>query len=71
MAAEIAGKSSPTITAEALVVRAAAAYFGFETNVNSPGPACSIPLSPVISVSGRPVFQARVESRSDRRKFHE
>jgi hypothetical protein len=46
--------SSPTITAEALVLRAAAAYFGFDTNVSSPGPACSIPLSPVISISGEP-----------------
>src|SRR5947209_19066369 len=40
--------------AEARVVRAAAAYLGFEMNVSSPGPACSIPLSPVISVSGDP-----------------
>src|SRR5579863_6493526 len=42
------------MTAEARVVRAAPAYLGFETNVRSPGPARSIPLSPVISVSGDP-----------------
>src|SRR5690348_14008231 len=54
MAAGIAGKLSPTMTADARVVRAAAAYFGLETNVRSPGPACSIPLSPRISVSGDP-----------------
>ena len=51
VAAVIAGKSSATITAEALVVRAACAYLGFDTNVNSPGPASSIPLSPLISIS--------------------
>src|SRR5215472_15774947 len=42
------------MTAEACVLRAAAAYFGFETKVSSPGPACSIPFSPEISVSGDP-----------------
>ena len=61
MAAGIAGKSSPTITAEALVVRAAAEYLGFDTNVSSPGPACSIPFSPLISVSGDP-FSRRTSS---------
>src|SRR5208282_911935 len=50
----MAGKSSATMTAVAFVFRAAAAYFGFETNVKSPGPACSIPLRPVISVSADP-----------------
>src|SRR6266567_5793803 len=55
MGAGIAGKSSPTITAEAFVVRAAAEYLGLETKVRSPGPACSIPLSPAISVSGEPL----------------
>src|ERR1700751_3772270 len=59
MAAAIAGKSSPTITAEALVERAAAAYLGFDTKVRSPGPACSIPLSLVISVSGEPFSRRR------------
>src|SRR6266536_457406 len=54
MTAGIAGKSSPTITAVAFVERAAAAYFGLETKVSSPGPACSIPLRPVISVLGEP-----------------
>ena len=57
----MAGKSSPTITAEAFVVRAAAAYFGLDTNVSSPGPARSIPLSPVISVSEEP-FSSRAPS---------
>src|SRR5580704_2349277 len=61
MAAGIAGKSSPTITAEAFVVRAAAEYLGLDTNVSSPGPARSIPLSPVISVSGDP-FSKRTSS---------
>src|ERR1051326_7717026 len=61
MATGIAGKSSLTMTAEALVVRAAAAYFGLETNVTSPGPACSIPFSPVISVSEEP-FSRRTSS---------
>src|SRR5947207_1221380 len=50
----MAGESSPTITAAALVERAAAAYLGFETKVSSPGPACSIPFTPVISESGEP-----------------
>src|SRR5579863_5925282 len=62
MAVASAGKSSPTITADALVVRAAGAYLGLETNVNSPGPACSIPLSPVISVSGDPFSKRRVRA---------
>src|SRR5215831_19797632 len=57
----MAGKSSLTITAEARVVRAAPAYFGLETNVSSPGPACSIPFSPEISVSGAP-FSRRTSS---------
>src|SRR5579859_7569888 len=55
----MAGKSSATITAEALVVRAAAAYLGFETKVRSPGPASSIPLRPVISLSGDPFSRRR------------
>ena len=55
MAVGIAGKSSATMTAEALVERAAAAYLGLETKVSSPGPAWSMPLRPVISVSGEPL----------------
>src|SRR6266850_3917224 len=54
MADGIAGKSSATITAEAFVVLAAAAYFGLETNVSWPGPACSMPATPVMSMSGEP-----------------
>src|ERR1022692_2633166 len=50
----IAGKSSPTITAAAFVVRAAAAYFGLATKVTWPEPASSIPATPVISLSGEP-----------------
>src|SRR5208282_171364 len=49
---EIAGKSSATMTAEALVVFAAALYLGFDTKVSWPGPACSMPATEVISVSG-------------------
>src|SRR5579863_6352842 len=48
------GKSSETITAEALVERAAPLYLGFETKLSSPEAACSMPLRPVISVSGEP-----------------
>ena len=65
----MAGKSSPTITAEALVDRAAAAYLGFDTNVNSPGPACSIPLSPVISVSGEPFSRRRFRAEAIAESF--
>src|ERR1017187_1362942 len=49
---EMAGKFSATITAEALVVFAAALYLGLDTKVSWPGPACSMPATPVISVSG-------------------
>src|ERR1035438_784389 len=52
MPAEIAGKSSATITAAAAVVLAAAAYLGLATKVICPGPASSIPATPVISASG-------------------
>src|SRR5271166_1235231 len=48
----MAGKLSETITAEALLVFAAALYLGLETKVSWPSPACSIPATPVISVSG-------------------
>jgi hypothetical protein len=48
----IAGKFSETITAEALVVFAAALYLGLETKVSSLGPACSMPDTQVISVLG-------------------
>src|ERR1700733_11057524 len=53
--------SSETMTAEALVLCAAAAYFGFATKVSWPGPASSIPATPVISVSGEP-FSRRTPS---------
>src|ERR1035441_10187466 len=49
---EMAGKFSATMTAEAEVVLAAALYFGLDTKVSWPGPACSIPATAVISVSG-------------------
>src|SRR5579863_7845690 len=58
MADGMAGKSSDTMTADALVVRAAAPYFGLATKVIWPGPASSIPATPVISVSGEP-FSSR------------
>src|ERR1700685_2376814 len=58
MAAGMAGKSSATITAAALVVRAAAAYLGLATKLICPGPASSMPATPVISVSGEP-FSSR------------
>src|SRR5260370_27101728 len=48
----MAGKSSATITAEAFVVFAAVLYFGLDTKVSWPGPACSMPDTPVISVWG-------------------
>jgi hypothetical protein len=48
----IAGKFSETMTAEAFVVFAAALYLGLETKVSWPGAACSMPATPVISVSG-------------------
>src|SRR5664279_2922788 len=50
----MAGKSSATITAEAAVVLAAAAYLGLATKVICPWPASSIPATPVISASGFP-----------------
>src|SRR5580704_14535529 len=56
-----AGKSSATITADAFVVRAAAAYFGLATKVSWPAPASSIPATPVISISGEP-FSRRAPS---------
>src|SRR5581483_7590486 len=49
-----AGKSSATITAPAVVVLAAAAYLGLETNVSCPAPASSMPATPLISNSGEP-----------------
>src|SRR5208337_1639637 len=54
MPVEMAGKSSETITAEAEVVLAAAAYFGLAMNVIWPAEASSIPATPVISTSGSP-----------------
>src|ERR1700722_4266565 len=50
----MAGKSLATMTAAGLVSRAAAAYLGLATKVISAGPACSMPLRPLISVSGFP-----------------
>src|SRR5208282_3738721 len=49
---EMAGKFSATMTADAFVVFAAALYLGLDTKVSCPGPACSMPATPVISVSG-------------------
>src|ERR1700687_1735806 len=49
---EMAGKFSATITAEALVIFAAALYLGLDTKVSWPGPARSMRATPVISVSG-------------------
>jgi hypothetical protein len=60
MAAEIAGKSSETITAPALVDRAAAAYLGFETKVSSPGH---------LEIRGT-IFQTRVKGGCNLCKFH-
>src|SRR5216683_6144044 len=48
----MAGKFSATITADAFVVLAAALYLGLDTKVSWPWPACSMPATPVISVSG-------------------
>src|SRR5271165_6473891 len=50
----MAGKSSETITAEAEVVFAAAAYFGLATKEMYPAVASSIPATPLISASGSP-----------------
>src|SRR5882724_8092450 len=57
----MAGKASSTMTADALVVFAAAAYFGLATNVTCPAAASSIPATPIISVSGEP-FSNRASS---------
>jgi hypothetical protein len=65
----MAGKSSATITAEARVERAAAAYLGLETKVRSPGPACSMPLRPVISVSGEPFSRHRFRAEAMAESF--
>src|SRR6266566_4023315 len=54
IAVDRAGKSSARIIADALVVRAFAAYFGLARNVICPAPASSIPATPVISRSGEP-----------------
>src|SRR5271165_437501 len=54
-----AGKSSETMTAEAAVFLAAAAYFGFATKVICPVAASSIPETPVMSVSGSPFSRVR------------
>ena len=44
---------SPRMTAEARVVRSAAAYLGLVKKVRSPGTASSIPATPRMSMSGR------------------
>src|SRR5438128_3297245 len=61
-----AEKSSAKIIADALVVRAADAYFGLARNVICPAPASSIPATPVISRSGEPFSrrELRVEAMS-------
>src|SRR5450759_3740341 len=48
----MAGKFSATMTAEALVAFAAAWYLGWDTKVSWPGPACSMPATQEILVSG-------------------
>src|SRR5208283_1876597 len=63
MPVEMAGKSSATITAEAAVVLAAAAYLGLAMKVIWPAEASSIPAIPVISASGSPF--SRVAPRAD------
>src|SRR5271163_208546 len=63
------GKFSATITAAALVKRAAAAYFGLATKVISPDPACSMPLRPVISVSGEPFWSRALRAEAIRESF--
>src|SRR5258708_9884532 len=55
------GRRSATMPAEALVVFAAAVYLGLEIKVICPGPAVSMPATPVISVSGAP-FSSRAPS---------
>src|ERR1700691_91570 len=65
----MAGKFSATITAAALVLRAAAAYLGLATKVSSDGPACSMPLRPVISVSGAPLSRRAFSAETMRESF--
>src|SRR6266446_4394357 len=48
---EMAGKFSATMTAEALVVFAAALYLGFDTKVNWPGAAFSMPAFRALAMS--------------------
>src|SRR5580700_2213673 len=68
MPVEMAGKFSATITADAFVVFAAALYLGLDTKVSWPRAACSMPATPVISVSGdalsRRAFRAAAISES-------
>src|ERR1700677_1794698 len=54
VAAAIGSKFSVTRTAPALVGRANGVYFGLATKVSCPGPAFSIPSTPVISCSWSP-----------------
>ena len=65
VAAEIVGNISLTITAEAFVVLAAAAYFSLATNVIWPAAASSIPATPVMSQSGPSRRASRVEAISE------
>src|ERR1700761_9271169 len=61
-------KSSVTRTAPALVVRAYGVYFGLATKVSWPGPAFSIPSTPVISPSGSP-WQVASRTRASSASF--
>ena len=54
----MSGKVGSTRTAVARVVRARPAYLGLETKVRWPGPASSMPATPVISAVGSPWREA-------------
>src|ERR1700722_15708733 len=66
----MASKSSVTSTAPAFVVRAKGVYFGLATKVSWPGPAFSIPSTPVISCSGSP-WQVAPSTRASSASFME
>src|SRR5580698_10829234 len=61
-------KSSVTRTAPAFVVRAKGVYFGLATKVSWPGPAFSMPSTPVISCSGSP-WQVAPRTRASSASF--